>query len=87
MEIASQLGQMYAWATPDYLLNHMSLDQWAAYHRLGWDARKTDAQIFWGVLGEAISGDDKTKVKSGLDEFRKSHPDGIEKEGVWKVSR
>ena len=79
------MGMMYPWATPEKLLDEMSLDQIIHYHREGWNARKTDAQMFWGVLGEALSGNEKTS--KGLDEFRKSHPEGIVKDGAWTVSR
>jgi hypothetical protein len=78
---------MYAWARPDYLLDFLSLDQLILYHRHGWNAKKTDAQVFFGVLGEILSGDEKKNVKTGLDEFKKSHPEGISKDGAWQVSR
>lgn len=78
---------MYSWATPDYLLDFMSLDQWILYHRNGWKAKKIDSQVFFGVLGEILSGDEKKNVETGLDEFKKSHPEGLLKDGAWQVSR
>lgn len=76
---------MYPWATPDYLLDKLSLDQLVMFHRHGWEARKTDAQLFWGVLGQLLSGDEK-KSKT-LEEFKKLHPDAQTENGAWKVSR
>lgn len=76
---------MYAWASPSYLLDELSLDQLVLFHRYGWDARETDARLFWGVLGQLISGDEK-KSKT-LDEFKKLHPDAKQENGAWTVSR
>lgn len=55
-EIVTQLGEMYAWATPEYLLYHMSLQQWSKYYNGGWESRKTNANMFWGILGTLLSG-------------------------------
>lgn len=76
---------MYSWATPEKLLDEMSLEQIILYYRYGWEAQKTQAQLYWGVLGQALSGDEK-KTKS-IEEFKKLHPDGKLENGAWKVSR
>ncbi len=76
---------MYSWATPSYLLDEMSLDQWRLYYQFGWEVRQTEAQVHWGVLGQLLNGDDK-KPK-GNEEFKKAHPDGQMKDGAWVVSR
>ncbi len=47
---------MYAWATPEYLLYNMSLQQWSKYYNGGWESRKTNANMFWGILGTLLSG-------------------------------
>lgn len=76
---------MYAWATPEKLLDEMSLEQVILFYRYGWEARKMDAKVFWGVLGQALSGDEKKPI--GLDKFKELHPDGKLENGAWKVSR
>jgi hypothetical protein len=78
---------MYSWATPEYLLYNMSLQQWAKYYKGGWESRKTNAQMFWGVLGEALSGKDGAKKSIKLDEFRKYYPEGTQTEQGYTVTR
>ncbi|ALK06161.1 hypothetical protein SAMN02910340_02100 [Methanosarcina thermophila] len=83
---------MYAWATKDYLLDEMTLDQIIMYYRKGWEARKLSAQVFWGVLGEIMQGKDpaeavKSSGVSGLEKFKEAHPEGQSENGAWKVSR
>lgn len=82
---------MYAWATPERLLDEMTLDQIIMYYRKGWEARKLKAQVFWGVLGEIIQDKDLSDVESkgisGLEKFKESHPEGQLMNGAWKVSR
>lgn len=34
----------------------MTLEQVLLYYEKGWEAQKSRAVIFWGVLGEALSG-------------------------------
>ena len=77
---------MYAWATPTYLLDEMSLQQWARYYRGGWESRKTNANIFWGVLGEALSGD-KNKKTVSIADLKKHYPDGQQTENGYTVTR
>jgi len=76
---------MFSWAKPDYLLDFCSLDQLVLYHRYGWEAKKTDARVFFGVLGQLIAGDDKKIIS--VDKFKELHPDGAIKNGAWQVSR
>jgi len=77
---------MYAWATPTYLLDEMSLQQWAKYYRGGWASRKINAHIFWGVLGEALSGEQNKKMGSIAD-LKKQYPDGKQTENGYTVTR
>lgn len=83
---------MYSWATKEYLLHDCSLDQIIMYYQKGWEARKMSAQVFWGVLGEIMSGKEpeevaKTTGVSGLKKFKEAHPEGKNAGGAWKVSR
>ncbi len=76
---------MYAWATPEKLLDEMSLEQIILFYRYGWEARETEAQMYWGVLGKALSGEEPQK--KSIADFKKLYPDAILENGAWKVSR
>lgn len=76
---------MFSWAKKEYLLDNMSIEQVLYYHEIGWNARQTEAMVYWGMLGQLLNGEDPQKDHTG--EFRKSHPDGVSKDGAWKVSR
>jgi len=78
---------MYAWATPEYLLYHMSLQQWSKYYKGGWESRKTNAQMFLGILGEALSGKDRSKKPITIKDFRDRFPDGTQTEDGYIVTR
>lgn len=80
---------MYAWATPEKLLDEMSLEQIILYYRYGWEARKTNAQVYWGVLGQALQGTEAGAGEKvhGLEKFKEAHPDAKIVNGAWKVSR
>lgn len=81
------MGLMYAWATPDYILDSMSFEQLILYYNKGWEARKTESSLHWGVLGQALQGGDKEdKEKRSREAFRKAHPEGREEGGAWQVS-
>lgn len=65
-DIFAQMGVMYAWATPEYLLDGMSINQIMLYYEKGIQAQINEAKIFWGVLGDALS-EDEGKKKSTTD--------------------
>ena len=75
---------MYAWATPQYLLDEMSLDQWRLYYNYGWEARQTEYRVNWAILGQLLNGEDPDKK---VKNFRKEHPEGKDENGTWTVSR
>ena len=58
-DIFAQMGIMYSWATPSYLLDQMSTDQVMLYYEKGIHAVEMQARVFWGVLGEALNGQEK----------------------------
>ncbi len=59
------MGIMYSWATPIHLLDQMSTDQVMLYYEKGIHAVEMQARVFWGVLGEALSGQEKmTEVET-----------------------
>jgi len=89
MELAVELGMMYPWATPDYLLNHMSLDQWIAYHKRGWEVKQTEAKVHWGVYGMLMNGKDEVSESHdiSLEEFQRYYPDAYLKDGKIVIPR
>lgn len=88
---------MYSWATPEKLLDEMTLDQIIFYYRYGWEAREAKARVFWGILGEIMAGTEGEKARqqiskrlpdgiAGLSEFKKAHPGEKTETGAWKAS-
>lgn len=82
---------MYAWATPSYVLDEMSLEQVMLYYSKGWEGQKTGAVILWEVLGQALKGPeqgskDRGKIQ-GLNEFKRDNPGEKLGNGAWRVSR
>lgn len=78
---------MYAWATPEKLLDEMSLDQWKLYYIHGWEAKQTADRMNWGILGQLLNGEDSDDKAKNLQNFRESYPDGKLKDGAYRVSR
>ena len=73
---------MYAWANPAFLLDEMTLEQVLLYYEKGWETRKSQAVVFWGVLGEALSGKDGEKnEKPDLQKFYETYGDKIKHPG------
>jgi len=86
------LGILYSWATPERLLDEMSLEQIVLFHRHGWKARETEYKLMWGVLGGIMAGDESIKKHipegvHGLKKFKEAHPEGQVQNGAWKVSQ
>ncbi len=48
------MGQMYAWATPEYLLDAMSLEQVFHYFERGVEFEEMRARLLVATLGEAM---------------------------------
>lgn len=78
---------MYSWASPDYILDKMTLGQVLLFYRKGWEAKKTEAMVFWGVLGQALNGDLSDSGVSGLEEFRKANVGEILENGSWRLTK
>ena len=63
------MGVMYAWATPDYLLDGMSMHQVLLYYEKGIEAQKNNARVFWAVFGQAMNGDKQSQEpETGMDD-------------------
>ena len=57
---------MYAWASPDYLLDHLSFDTILMYHDYGVEWEEQKANILTGRLAVGLFGaKEKPKVKRG----------------------
>ncbi len=61
--IFAQMGSMYAWATPDYLLDHMSIEQILMYYNYGIDHEKNKATIFTNQIAIGLFGAEESKQK------------------------
>ena len=48
--LIAQLGAMYAWARPDYLLDHMSIDELYMYLDYGLEFEEYRASLIIGKL-------------------------------------
>jgi hypothetical protein len=80
------MGLLYAWATPDYILDQMSLEMLILYYNKGWESRKTESRIHWGTFGQLINEDTEEQEKQRRKEFRESHPDATEENGTLHLS-
>ena len=81
------MGQMYAWATPKYLLDHMSIEEVFYYYDNGIEFEELKARLLINKLGEAMEDPKKKKEKSprpdkpDKEAFYKRHGDKIERPG------
>ncbi|WP_292461629.1 hypothetical protein [Methanolobus sp.] len=66
-DIFSQMGIMYSWATPEHLLDRMSMNQVMLYYEKGIKSIELQAKIFWSVLGEALGGQEKASEAGNSD--------------------
>jgi len=69
---------MFAWATPEYLLDNMSLDQIIYYYNTGWETKQTEAKVHWGTYGSLMSESNsgtslKKQSRPNIEELR-LHP-------------
>lgn len=76
---------MYAWATPEYLLDKMTLEEVFFYYEKGVQFEEFKAQLMIAKLAEALGG--KKKVDKGRkegpdkDAFYRHYGDKIERPG------
>jgi hypothetical protein len=61
------MGMLFAWATPEYLLDRMSLEQVVYYFNIGWEAKHTEAKVNWGTYGELLNENPKDKKSARND--------------------
>ncbi len=61
--LIAQLGAIYAWARPDYLLDHMSIDELYMYLDYGLEFEEYRASLIVGKLNESMGGKRQTRKK------------------------
>ncbi|XID91034.1 hypothetical protein ACF3MZ_21280 [Paenibacillaceae bacterium WGS1546] len=65
---------MYAWATPEYLLDHMSFDQIIMYYEYGIEQKEIESNILVGRLAVGLFGaKEKPKVKDDKPDRKAFH--------------
>ena len=50
------MGSMYGWATPDYLLNHMTIEQIFLYYDYGIEFEEHKINLLLAKVNEALGG-------------------------------
>lgn len=75
------MGCMYAWATPEYLLDYMSLEQIFLYYDNGLEFEQWKAVIFLNEVGKALEGKQELETGSRPDKekFYKLYGDKIKR--------
>lgn len=61
--VFAQMGSMYAWATPDYLLDHMSIEQILMYYDYGLQHEKNKATILTNQIAIGLFGVEEEKKR------------------------
>ena len=63
----ARMGSMYAWATPDYLLNHMSLEQVLMYYDYGVEFEENKSNILVSRIAVGLFGAKEPPKKKEKD--------------------
>lgn len=61
--VFAQLGNMYAWATPDFLLDYMSIEQILMYYDYGLEYEKNKATILTNQIAVGLFGAEEPKKR------------------------
>jgi len=82
------MGQMFAWATPDFLLDYMTLEEVIFYYNQGLEFEEMRASLIISKLAEALDDKKKQKKPPRLNReapdkaaFYKHYGDKIERPG------
>lgn len=59
----AQMGSMYAWATPDYLLDNMNIEQILMYYEYGLDHERNKATILTNRIAVGLFGAEEPKQR------------------------
>lgn len=76
--IFARMGSMYAWATPEYLLDFMSLEQILMYYDYGLEHEENKANILVNRIAVGFFGAEEAKPKE------KDYNDAPDKEAFYK---
>lgn len=82
--IFAQMGSMYAWATPDYLLDYMSIEQIMMYYEYGLQHEKNKATILTNQIAIGLFGAEESKERDytstpDKEKFYKHYGDKIKR--------
>ncbi|MBU5214559.1 hypothetical protein [Heyndrickxia oleronia] len=69
------MGSMYAWATPNYLLDHMSIDQILMYYDYGLEYEVNKANILVNRIGVGFFGVEEEPKKQKKESDYDDTPD------------
>lgn len=72
------MGSMYAWATPEYLLDHMSIEQIFMYYEYGIEHEENKATILTNRIAVGLFG---AKEKPKID----PHDDRPDRKAFYKA--
>lgn len=61
--IFARMGSMYAWATPDYMLDHMSIEQILMYYEYGIEHEENKATILTNKIAIMFGAEEKKEFK------------------------
>lgn len=76
--IFARVGSMYAWATPDYMLDFMSLDQIFMYYDYGLEHEENKANILVNRIAVGFFGVEEPK------KHQKEYNETPDKEAFYK---
>ncbi len=87
--VFAQMGSMYSWATPEYLLNNMSIEQIMMYYNYGLEFEKHKSIILINQLAIGLLGAEEPKKKKkdynpnpDKEKFYEKYGDVIKRKGV-----
>jgi hypothetical protein len=91
MTVVAELCLIYHWSDPEKIIEKYSLDQLISFREYGWEAKETEARLFWGILGEIMTGKKPRKQDNngftGLKEFEQAHPEAGNKGPAWVLNK
>lgn len=77
--IFARMGMMYSWATPEYLLDHMSIPQIMMYYEYGMEHEKNKATILTNQIAVGLFGAEDPNPS------KKDYNDKPDKEKFYKL--
>ena len=85
--IFARMGMMYSWATPEYLLDNMSIPQIMMYYEYGLEHEKNKATILTKQIAVGLFGAEEPKKKDynptpDKEAFYKHYGDKIKRKEV-----